>query len=426
MRNRIIAFVKEPTSLHVIINTFGNYLNVFFIAFFALIMFRNMTPSDYGMFSVLLGISYVLAQILEFGTTATIYSSVPVLYGADEKGLYRFLKSTFFYQTFFSVIIITALLLSFPFLDAKFFKTGAPNWILTMTGLTVIMFIWQNFLTNILFAAKRFFRANIYLNAANIGKAFVMIILAYTGNLTVATVIMTYGFIGPLIFFILFLIKNYERIPSVRKAEIHRDEVKFGYTVTYFAASQFYNVGLRMDLFLMSFFGLGAAVGYYASAQKIILSIVATIVSISQVLSPQFAAITTRFEAIKLIKKGLLYMLIPCGIFVALFLTPKFIFELVLTDSFAPGIAVTRMLAFPFMISALATVTMLFLLYTVKKPIYILISNIAFFIIVSFGSYYLIPIQGMFGPPIAITAGFIVALGIQIIGLVKEIKLLKN
>jgi len=32
----------------------------------------------------------------------------------------------------------------------------------------------------------------------------------------------------------------------------------------------------------------------------------------------------------------------------------------------------------------------------------------------------------MFGPPIAITAGFIVALGIQIIGLVKEIKLLKN
>ena len=422
MIDRFIRFIKDPMSKNIIINTSGNYLNVVFTAFFALILFRSMTPIEYGMFSVLIGLAYVMSNILEFGTTASIYSTVPALFQDDDDRLYSFIKSTLFYQTTLSVIVIGSLIISFPYLDKMFFKTGVAPWILTMTAFTIILFVWQNFLTNVLFAAKRFFHANVYLNTSNLVKAIILAILMLTDNITVASVIMTYGLIGPVVFFLMVLFKNYERIAPIKRANFNRSEIKVNYTLTYFAASQFYNVGLRMDLFLLSFFGLREQVGYYASAQKIILSIIATIVSISQVLSPQFAAAKSRLEINKLLKKGFTYMLIPIGIFIALILTPNSFFKFIFTDNFDEAIIITKILAIPFMLSAGGTVIMLFLLYTVKKPIYILISNIAFFIIVSGGSFLLIPEKGMLGPPIAIFFAFVVAILIQVVAFVKEQK----
>ena len=422
MIDRFIRFIKDPMSKNIIINTSGNYLNVVFTAFFALILFRSMTPIEYGMFSVLIGLAYVMSNILEFGTTASIYSTVPALFQDDDDRLYSFIKSTLFYQTTLSVIVIGSLIISFPYLDKIFFKTGVAPWILTMTAFTIILFVWQNFLTNVLFAAKRFFHANVYLNTSNLVKAIILAILMLTDNITVASVIMTYGLIGPVVFFLMVLFKNYDRIAPIKRANFNRSEIKVNYTLTYFAASQFYNVGLRMDLFLLSFFGLREQVGYYASAQKIILSIIATIVSISQVLSPQFAAAKSRLEINKLLKKGFTYMLIPIGIFIALILTPNSFFKFIFTDNFDEAIIITKILAIPFMLSAGGTVIMLFLLYTVKKPIYILISNIAFFIIVSGGSFLLIPEKGMLGPPIAIFFAFVVAILIQVVAFVKEQK----
>ena len=79
MIKRLLNFIKKPTSKNIVINTIGNYLNVVFIAFFAFLLVRIMQPSEYGVLSVLLGIAYVLANILDFGTTASIYSYLPVM-----------------------------------------------------------------------------------------------------------------------------------------------------------------------------------------------------------------------------------------------------------------------------------------------------------------------------------------------------------
>lgn len=201
----------------------------------------------------------------------------------------------------------------------------------------------------------------------------------------------------------------------MKAAPIRKEEFKFSYTMKYFVASQFYNLGLRMDLFLLSFFGLREQVGYYGLAQKIILTIIASIVSISQVLSPRFATIKTRKEAFKQMRTGLVYMLLPTAVFIALYFTPDYIFELVFTGTFKETAAITHILALPFILNALGTIPNLFLLYTVKKPGYILVSNILFFAIISVGSYLLIPAKGMYGPPIAILLAFIIAVGIQVL-----------
>ena len=127
MISKFFSFLKRPTSTDVIINTIGNYLNVFFSAFFIYLLVRIISKSEYGVLSVLFGITFVLANLLDFGTTATLYSYLPSLIEQKSENAYRLIKSTFFYQTLFSGIVIGFLLIVFPWLDAVFFKTKATS-----------------------------------------------------------------------------------------------------------------------------------------------------------------------------------------------------------------------------------------------------------------------------------------------------------
>lgn len=426
MLSKLLYFIKKPTSKQIIINTIGNYLNVFFIAFFALLLVRIMTPAEYGVLSVLLGIAYVLANILDFGTTATIYSYLPPLIEEKAANLYRFLKSTFFYQTFFSLIVITILFIAFPYLDKVFFKTGAPKWELYLTTFSVLLLLWQNYALNCLFAAKRFFSANLYLNLANTAKTLIIFFIFFSKSLTVGSIIFVFGILGPIIFFTLLFFDKKHIFFNIARAPIKKEEFRFTYTLTFFIASQFLNLGLRMDLFLLSYFRPKAEVGYYGLAQKILLTLVASITSITQVLSPTFSKIKTKSEARSHLKTGLLYLLIPAGLYFLLFLTPKELFYLFFTKSFAQTSAITKTLSLPYIIYALGNLPFIFILYTAKKPSVILISNIIFFIIMSVGCYYLIPLKGVFGPPIVIALAFYLTVLILTLAAVWEYKKMKS
>jgi len=420
MLEKILGFIKKPTSRDIVINTIGNYLNVLFVAFFAFLLVRIMHPSDYGVLSVLLGIAYVLANVLDFGTTASIYSYLPPMIEKRHKNIYIFLKTILVYQTGFSAIVITLLFIFFPYLDKIFFKTGAPWWELYITTFSVLFFIWQNYAINALSAAKKFFQANLYLNLSNLIKTLFIFILIFAKLITVGTIIFTFGILGPAIFFLMLIFEKKYIVGRILQAPIVKKEFRFGYTMTFFIASQFFNLAQRMDLFLLSFFfSKSPEVGYYGLAQKIILTVMASIGSITQVLSPNFSKIKTRQEIIKEFKHGFLYLLIPALLFIVLFFTPNWVFYLFFTKKFARTAAITKSLSLPFIIYTFINLPFLFLLYTVKKPRVILITNFVFFLIVTVGCLYTIPKYGVFGPPYVIALGFTVAL---IIGLIFSIK----
>lgn len=422
MIHKILHFIKEPTSVLIVINTIGNYLNIAFTAVFALIMVRILAPAEYGDLSVLLGISYVLANILELGVVASIYSTIPDLYHKQNPRVYQFVKSTFVYQTTLSVFVIFLLILFFPQLNRVIFKTEASTPTLTITALSALLFIWQNFITNILFSAKKFVLANAYINLANVVKTVCIGILALTQMVSVGSVIFVLGIVGPLTFFALAFFRSARHISPLFKAPIKRSEFSFKYTFTYFLSTQFYNLGLRMDLFLLAYFGLRQQVGFYGLSQKIVLSVITSIVSISQVLSPGFSVIQNSEELKRQVKKGLLYMLIPAGVLLAVVVTPTIVFEVVFTKDFTQSALIARMLSLPYIVGAFGTIPLLMLLYTYKKPGYILVSNIFFFGIISVGSYLTIPAFGVFGPPVMIGVAYVVAVSIQVFGVVRQLQ----
>lgn len=428
MKKKLINFFKKPQSRHIGINTLGNYLNIFFTAAFALILVRVLTPSQYGVLSVLLGIAYTLSNVCDFGTTAVIYSSLPPLIEQsknqeiNKSAVYRFIKSTFFYQSLFSSIAVFILLLIFPYLDNFFFKTNSPYWTLYLTALSILFFIWQNFVINLSFAAKKFFKANLYLNLANIFKMLFILFLAVIKSLSVGSIIFIFGILGPLIFFIFFLLEKKDLAMAVFKSDIKKGELRTKYTLTFFLASQFYNLGLRTDLFLLAFFRPKAEVGYYGLSQKIILTIITTAVSITQVLSPSFAKIKTKKEISHQVKTAFFYLLLPGGLLILTFVIPGQVFEFFFTQKFAGSTAITKLLALSHILYVIRIIPMLFILYTVKKPGFILIADILFFLTVAAGCLRLIPILGVFGPPIALAFGFLLEFIILIIASIFEYK----
>ena len=117
-----------------------------------------------------------------------------------------------------------------------------------------------------------------------------------------------------------------------------------------------------------------------------------------------------------------MYLLFPAVLFLALYFTPKQVYELFFTQNFDQTAAITKALSLPFILYALGSLPMLFLLYTLKKPSYILLSNIIFFIIITLGCYWLIPKYGVFGPPYAIALALIVAIAIQLYASLFEFK----
>ncbi|MFH0772902.1 MAG: oligosaccharide flippase family protein [bacterium] len=393
MISKFFSFLKRPTSTAVIINTVGNYLNVFFSAFFIYLLVRIISKTEYGVLSVLFGIMFVLANLLDFGTTATLYSYLPGLIEKKSENAYRLIKSTFFYQTLFSSIVIGFLLIAFPWLDMVFFKTKAPLFTLYVTAISVLFFIWQNFLSNCLYVAKRVLQVNIYTLIANVIKTAIVIVLALTHTISVGLIIFVFGVIGPAIFFILVYSSKKNHMSAMVRAPIERSDFKLSYTFTYFVASQFFNLGLRMDLFLLSYF-LSKDLGDYGAAQKIILTIITTIVSITQVISPAFAKIRTKKDLFANIRPALLYMLIPTAIFLLLFMTPDWVFELFFTNKFYHTASISRQLALVYMPYSFISIFHLFLLYSVKRPIDILIGNVVIFFVVSIGCYLLIPQYG--------------------------------
>lgn len=395
-------------TLDIAINTFGNYLNAAFALFFVLILTRTLNRADYGVLNILLGIAYVLANILDFGTTATIYSTIPELIGVKRDRFFRFIKSTIWYQSIFSIIIVVLLCLSFKWLDEWFFKTGAPLWELYLTAITVLFFVWQNSILNIFFASKRFISANVILNTSNLIKTLVIFYLMFANMITIGNIIFVYGIVGPIIFFALAFWYKPKIVKSILKAPVVREDFRFSYTITNFIGMQFQSVGMRMDLFLLSFYGFKNEVGDYGLAQKVILMIISTVVSVTQVLSPAFARIKTQTEARSEFKHALLYLLIPSAIFVLLAITPNIVFELVFTQKFTETAGLTRLMGLTFVLFALIQAPLLFLLYTSKTPRYVLISHAIFFVIMTAGCFLLTPVLITLAGPLCLALGFLV------------------
>lgn len=398
---RLHSFLKKPTSVNVIVNTTGSILNVIFSAAMHFFLFRIMSPADYGILTIWLSVIYVGSNMLDFGTTATIYAYLPPLHQAREAGYFDFLKTVLSYQSALAIGASIVLALLLPLIDHLFLKTGVGVSTFIITIVAIGLFILQNFTYNILYATRSFILSNILITIANVIKLGALVVFLTMGIRDVDRILSTLTILGVLIFFIpLAVVKRGTILRSV-SARFDKKALKLRYTFTYLVSTQIYNLAQRMDLFILSYFGLRDATGYYAAAQKIILSIATAVVSITQVLSPMYSSVKTKKQALHLFRQTFLYLSIPSVIFLMLMVTPQFVFDIYLSK-FAQAAPIARALALPYIIFTLGNTALIFILYTAKKPMIVLWSNVVYLIAMVVGSYVVLSIGTFMLLPLAV------------------------
>lgn len=397
---------------------------VFFVAIYAIILFRTMPIAEYGVFSVLFAIAYLLANILDFGMTASIYSYLPGLLG-NRKQTLGFIKTNLVLQTLLSGIVLIVAFFFVETLDAKILKLDVPTSYYFWTFVSIPFFIWQNFVLNVLFASKRFFYGNVLNNLTYGSKLIFLFVLIYTDNVTPETVIIAFGVVSQIVFFAMLMFDKRVFVLDLLKEPLEKTHVRLGYTMTFFAASQLFNLASRIDLFMLSFFLVKTEVGYYGLAQKIILTVLTMVNSITQVLSPQFAKAETRHEVLSLLKKGFVYMMLPTVMFIALIIVPQNVFVFAFKEKVTRAVLITRMLSVPFILYGLTAIPVLFFLYTIKKPAHLLYINGLFLAIVSVGCFVFIPQFGVYAPPYVFIAAFIAVTIYITVFFVRELRSLK-
>ncbi len=419
MIQRAKRFVRKPTSINILVNTGGSVLTVFLSAMMHFFLFRIMTPADYGILTIWLSVIYVAANMLDFGTTATIYAYLPPLLEKKDDEFYSFLKTIFAYQLVLVLVMAMIFIFLFPVLDTYFLKTRVSSTVMWLSIAAIVGFILQNFIFNLLFGAKRFVTANLFNSAANLTKLIALIICLRLNIQKLEVILIILTVFGVFLFVIPVAITKRALIQRVLRAKLDKSQLKLKYTFAYLLSSQVYSLGQRIDLFMLSYFGLADGAGYYAAAQKIVLSIATAVVSITQVLSPMFTHANTQAKVRTLIKQSLTYLLIPTGLFLALLITPQFVFDIYLSK-FASSAPVARALALPFVIFTLGNIAHLFMLYSAKKSHAILCANIVYFLVMAVGSYVGVGQWGAVALPYVVGASFTCAITILTIWSIKE------
>jgi O-antigen/teichoic acid export membrane protein len=415
----------DTVTRNVIINTVGNYISFFIGALYTIILFRFFSPYDFGVLSILLAISYLLANLLSFGIPATLYAHVPQLLPDKEKA-YDFLKSNFLFQTGLASISLLGLYVILPRIDMMIFKLDLPPYYYALTLVSTLLYIWQNFVRDSINAAEKFFQINAANTVANVIRIVLIIIFGYLGMLTIPLTLCILGIIAPAIVFIGVLPQRKKVITSLFQHKINREHIKLRFTMPYFVSTQLFNLTTRADLFLIAYYLTTVDAGHYSVAQRVIFVIITSIDSITQVLSAEFSKVTLKKDVVHLIKKAFYYMAIPSIILLILAIAPSALYQLFIPHAYAPSIPLIKALSLNYIPFSFDAALLLFFLYTLKKPMYVLYINAIMLLLVTIFHLVFIPRMGIMGPVASFGLTYLIITGIIAMGVMRELRLLKH
>jgi len=417
--------LKDTVTKNVIINTVGNYISFIIGGLYTILLFRFFSPYEFGVLSILLALSYLLANVLSFGIPATLYAHVPMLLPDREKA-YNFLKSNFLFQTSLASLSLIVIYVILPYVDQRIFKLDLPAYYYAITLISTLLYIWQNFVRDALNAAEKFLHINAAVNISNIVKIVLLVICVLIGKLSIISTLVIMGIIGPAVVFMTVLFERKWIFASLTRHRIDRSHIKLRFTMPYFLSTQLFNLTTRADLFLVAYFLTTVDAGHYSVAQRVIFVIITSIDSITQVLSAEFSKVSKKKEVFQLIKRAFYYMAIPSLILLLLACAPEFLYRLVIPASYNPSIPLIRALSLTYIPFSFDAILLLFFLYTLKKPEFILFVNILMLVMEHTLHVLLIPRIGIMGPTISFGITYVCITFVIGIGLIRELRLLKD
>lgn len=299
----LYTLALSSTARSTYITTFGAGLNAFLGFIFTIVVFRSISPSDFGYFSVVLNLITILFVICDVGLSSSVLRFLPqAIRDGKKEEVDKIIKLSFLATMTISGILV-ALLIIFSGPMASFIFAKKELFLpLLVASVSLIGLTLSYLFVAILQGQQRFLFGVITESSIMVVKVLVTVILLFLGRLNLISVLVVFSltsFVGILVGF--FFVR-----PEFlfAKTDIALARALFGFGLWIVLARIANSISSKIDTLMLIRFVDAAQVGFYAAAQKMTFIFPVMVTGMTVVFSPKFATLKSVSEARSFMKKS--------------------------------------------------------------------------------------------------------------------------
>ena len=400
-----LALSRTALSTYLIFS--GNILSAFLAFLFTVLLARKMSFADFGYFSALFSFLLLVSDLADIGIGTTLSTFLPPLRDAKEK-LLSVLKSAFALQLVISIFLTIIIYTFANFLSDILFHDRTFNFLIKITSFGIFFTIMANFSLYALAAKQKFLHAA-FLSAFSSLIRLVLLLFLLLFSLTTLHLVVYMQLAGLGIFFIVALIILRLDFLSVKISMVNLKKI-LSFTYLLGIARGLTSLASRLDVLMIIALRNPTEAGIYALASRVISIYPLLAGSFSTVIAPKFSSMSQINDLKIFIKKvtlatvGIICTILILIIFASYFMTVLF------AEKGIPTVQVFQLLLFSmiFFVGSIPAVSVA--VYYLRKPHILTINSILQFIIVVFGNLLFIPKFGYFGASYSLILAYSITL----------------
>ena len=357
--SKIKRLLFSQTSKDIIICSTGTGITALVGMFFAILLARSLSVSDFGIHSALVTVVVLLAITGDFGISSALTYFIP-----KTKTKYsQFLSVAFWFQFMITFGLVTVVLI-----------LNRPLRALIIPDSTISQFVWvalliltsslNGFAQGILKAKRQFLGVALMQFIESIGKILVVVYLYLQNMLTVETALMAVT-LAMIISATVGLSKEYKHIKLI----FPRTQLKGLFSFAKWIGVQrvFNTIFSRIDIILLTSLSTSFYAGIFSVASRITILFVILAGSVSNVISPRFSSFKSRLNVREYLKKVFIMEAGMALIMLIVAVSAPTIINLIFGVKYQSATPVFRLLTIAMIPYLFTTTIMDSLIYSFKK-----------------------------------------------------------
>jgi O-antigen/teichoic acid export membrane protein len=393
-----LAFTKTAIDTYILF--IGNLGSAFWGFLFILIVARNLSVEDFGIFSAAVNLATIIISVIDLGLQSGTVNFVSEYQSKGNKNKVKeYIKASLLIRLISVSIVSVILVLLAPLISQRLLATNDAG-IAILTALLVI-FIFPNNVFPYIFQAKRQFIKSVIVDNFNfifrLAAAYIFILLGIF-KLPHSFWSFAAGFAITSILSFIFMGTDFLKTRPTKK--IYNKLLKFSGWIGVNRVVT--GISGRLDIAMLAALSGAVTTGLYSIPQRLVMFIPVLAASYSAVLAPRMAGFSDIKKKKSYFVKSILGIIpMIAGASLIILIAKPFI-VLLFGEKYAPAAPILKLLTISYIPFIIAIPSVTAIIYSIKKTIYI--GAFSFFQLISVFllNLHFIPKYGQIGPTITI------------------------
>ena len=414
-----LAFTSTAKSTY--ITTIGAGLVAFLGFIFWIIVARSMSPADFGLFSVVFNLVTILYVICDVGLSSSILRFLPqAIREAKADEAKKILKVAFFSVFLVSGLLTVVLALFSNSLAVLVFTKGELALPLSIASFSLLGISLSYLFVTMLQGKQRFLLGVVTESSMTAVKVFAVVLLLFLGKLNLISLVIVFSLtsFSGLILGLIFVRPGF----LFSSLDMRVAKILLGFGVWVALARIANAASARIDTLMLARFVEADQIGFYAAAQRMTFIFPVLVTGMTAVISPKFAALKTKEEAITFFKKASLLLSLLFIPLIILFILAPWVTIWIFGGAYESSVPIFRWLLLSSFFFIASSVPVLGVLYFLGESKFFAIISLIQLSLIFLGNLILIPRLGVIGPPISLALSYGVIFFLSLFLFIKKTK----